>query len=81
MKTHGEVMYGSSLSRPRNSLEVSGQLHASATLTPGKAPTYPLDRKLREVSGQLHASATLIPGKGPPHTRWTGSCVDPQSRL
>jgi len=27
-------------------MEVSGQLHASATLHPGKSPWYPLDRRL-----------------------------------
>jgi hypothetical protein len=35
MKTYGGV-----------ELEVSGQLHASAALAPGKSPLYPLDRRL-----------------------------------
>jgi hypothetical protein len=29
-------------------MEVSGQLHAPTALPPGKAPSYPLDRKLGE---------------------------------
>jgi hypothetical protein len=28
-------------------MEVSGQLHTPAALTPGKKPWYPLDRRLR----------------------------------
>jgi hypothetical protein len=27
-------------------MEVSGQVHAAAALTPGKEPRYPLDRRL-----------------------------------
>jgi hypothetical protein len=39
-------MYRSIYSWPRHYLEVSGQLHAPATLPPGKGTQYALDRRL-----------------------------------
>jgi hypothetical protein len=39
-------MYRSTFSWPRHYFEVSGQLHASAALHPGKSPRYPFYRKL-----------------------------------
>jgi hypothetical protein len=38
MKVYGEWMYRSTYSWPRHKLEMSGQLHVLATLTPANEP-------------------------------------------
>jgi hypothetical protein len=50
MKAYGEWMYRSTFSWPRQKLEVSGQLHAPAALTPGKEPPVPIEQEVRWTS-------------------------------
>jgi hypothetical protein len=52
-------------------MEVSGQLHAPATLPPGKSPWYPLDRRLggpqsRSGFGGEEKNSQPLPGLEPP---------------
>jgi hypothetical protein len=52
-------------------MEMSGQLHASAALTPGKNPWYPLARRLggpqsRSGCGGEEKNSQLLPGLEPP---------------
>jgi hypothetical protein len=44
----GEWRHSSTILKLGISMEVSGQFHAPATLTPGKSPRHPLDRRLGE---------------------------------
>jgi hypothetical protein len=52
-------------------MEVSGQLHASAALSQGKSPSYPLDRRLggprsRSGHGGEEKNSQPLPGLEPP---------------
>jgi hypothetical protein len=52
-------------------MEVSGQLHTSAALPPGKRPLYPLDRRLRGPQkrsghGGEEKNYQPLPGLEPP---------------
>jgi hypothetical protein len=67
----GEQRYSPTHSRPRHWMEVSGLLHAPATLSLGKSPWYPLDRRLggpqsRSGRGGEEKNFQPLPGLEPP---------------
>jgi hypothetical protein len=69
-------MYRSTLSWSRHKLEVSGQLHAPATLPPGKELRYPLDRLLggpQSQSWRCGEEKILDPSGTQTPTTWSSS--------
>jgi hypothetical protein len=66
MKTCGGVKVWLQHSWPRHYMEVSGQLHSSAALLPGKEPPYPLDRRLRGLQSLYgrYGEEKLLPMPG-----------------
>jgi hypothetical protein len=52
-------MYRSMFSRPRQWLQVKGQLHVSATLSPGENLRFQFDRRLGEPQGRRGEEKTL----------------------